>query len=58
MAHPCPDCGCVCYCGGDIDDCSFEGTAEQAACRHCDDLDDQMEDALDDGDWDDTGDQS
>jgi hypothetical protein len=35
MAHECPDCGLTCYCGGDIDDCEWEGTPEQMACRHC-----------------------
>lgn len=35
MAHSCPDCGQVCYCGGDIDDCCFDGTSEQRACVHC-----------------------
>jgi hypothetical protein len=35
MAHACPNCGAACYCGGDIDDCEFEGTAEQSACEHC-----------------------
>ncbi len=24
MAHTCPDCGMVCYCGGDIDDIEME----------------------------------
>lgn len=24
MAHSCPDCDEVCYCGGDIDDCEFD----------------------------------
>jgi hypothetical protein len=36
MAHSCPDCGLLCYCGGDIDDCEFDGTPEQAKCKHCD----------------------
>lgn len=41
MAHTCPTCGEVCYCGGDIDDCEFDGTDEQFNCTHCpDDLDD------------------
>jgi hypothetical protein len=35
MAHSCPDCGQVCYCGGDIDDCCFEGTVEERRCTHC-----------------------
>jgi hypothetical protein len=35
MAHSCPECGQVCYCGGDIDDCCFENTPEQLHCQHC-----------------------
>jgi hypothetical protein len=47
MAHTCPECGLVCYCGGDIDDCIFDDTPEQDACGHC------PPDALDDDRWDD-----
>lgn len=39
MAHECPDCGMTCHCGGDIDDCLFEGTQEQLHCSHCPDDD-------------------
>lgn len=53
MAHSCPECGQVCYCGGDIDDCCFEGTPEEAACTHCP-LDGEDDD--DDGEDDDTAD--
>jgi len=35
MAHCCPECGQVCYCGGDIDDAIFEGTPEEENCEHC-----------------------
>lgn len=35
MAHSCPECGLICHCGGDIDDCCFEGTPEERACGHC-----------------------
>jgi hypothetical protein len=35
MAHSCPECGQVCYCGGDIDDCCFDNTPEQNRCGHC-----------------------
>lgn len=31
MAHTCPDCGLVCYCGGDIDDICF---GEDLGCTH------------------------
>ena len=37
MAHPCPVCGLTCHCGGDIDDCCFEGTRFELLCKHCDD---------------------
>lgn len=43
MAHTCPDCGMLCYCRGDIDDCEFDGTPEQARCGHCADRDDEHE---------------
>lgn len=39
MAHSCPDCGMLCYCGGDIDDCEFDDTPEQMRCGHCADRD-------------------
>ena len=35
MAHSCPECGQICYCGGDIDDCVFDGTSDQDRCTHC-----------------------
>jgi len=56
MAHSCPECGQVCYCGGDIDDCCFEGTPEERACQHCpfeggdDDPDDDYPADVDDDD--------
>ncbi len=31
----------LCYCGGDIDDCEFDGTPEQMRCGHCADRDDE-----------------
>lgn len=42
--HRCPECGQACYCGGDIDDCQFDGTAEEARCGHC-------PDEWDEGEW-------
>lgn len=39
MAHSCPICDMLCHCGGDIDDCQLDGTAEQNNCRHCDEFD-------------------
>lgn len=35
MAHECPECGHICHCGGDFDDCCWTGTPEQMACTHC-----------------------
>jgi hypothetical protein len=35
MAHSCPECGSICYCGGDIDDICFDDTDEQNRCTHC-----------------------
>lgn len=50
MAHECPQCYQACYCGGDIDDCFFEGTKEQLMCGHCpDDEDENDEDYLEQG---------
>jgi hypothetical protein len=35
MAHSCPDCGCLCHCGGDIDDIDFGDDSEDAMnCHH------------------------
>jgi hypothetical protein len=35
MAHECPDCGSVCYCGGDIDDCVWNMRQDVNSCMHC-----------------------
>lgn len=36
MAHSCPDCGSICYCGGDIDDINFGDDCDAAdLCTHC-----------------------
>lgn len=35
MAHTCPDCGCVCYCNGDIDDCVLDDRAAENICTCC-----------------------
>lgn len=34
MAHECPECGLMCYCGGDIDDLLMNGIDEEIHCRH------------------------
>lgn len=52
MAHSCPECGQMCYCGGDFDDCCFDGTPEEMACTHC------PIDGSDDDDWEDPTPQS
>jgi len=50
MAHNCPKCYQACYCGGDVDDCFFEGTKKQLMCGHCPyDEDENDEDYLDEG---------
>lgn len=41
--HECPECYQACSCGGDIDDCMFDGPAADQ-CTHCDGRDE-------DGDW-------
>ena len=38
MAHSCPECGCTCYCGGDIDDINLDDPAAVQACTCCSDL--------------------
>ena len=40
MAHECPECGCRCFCHGDIDDC---------VC--CEEWDDEDYDEAADEDW-------
>lgn len=37
MAHTCPECGILCHCHGDIDDCQFDSGPEQDRCDHCED---------------------
>lgn len=32
MAHSCPECGCACYCGGDIDDICFDEAPSGCSC--------------------------
>jgi hypothetical protein len=41
MAHECPKCYALCYCGGDIDDLCLNLDADVGGCTHCPhDLDD------------------
>ena len=47
MAHSCPDCGCLCHCGGDIDDLCLDGTEEERYCSCCQQYDEE------DYDWED-----
>ena len=49
MAHNCPDCGQLCFCGGDIDDCCNDFEGDVLNCSHyltegCSDSDFQDED--------------
>ena len=37
MAHECPECGCRCHCGGDIDDIVLPSTRYENNCRCCPD---------------------
>jgi hypothetical protein len=32
--HNCPECGCACYCNGDIDDCDVGDEEAELACTH------------------------
>lgn len=44
MAHECPECGQVCYCNGDIDDCCFNFEEDVINCCHCpDEIDEEIE---------------
>lgn len=35
MAHECPDCYMMCYCGGDIDDLLLNYEDDVVGCTHC-----------------------
>ena len=35
MAHECPECYQICYCGGDIDDCCNNNPEDVLNCTHC-----------------------
>ena len=51
MAHACPDCGQLCHCNGDIDDCEFNFPEDVMRCTHCideSDIDDSDIDDLED----------
>ena len=44
MAHECPECGQMCYCNGDIDDCCNNFEADVMRCTHykqCEQEDDE-----------------
>lgn len=34
MAHECPECGQMCYCNGDIDDCCNNFEEDVMRCTH------------------------
>lgn len=46
MAHTCPDCGCTCYCHGDIDDIILDNDKDVNACEHCVGQDNSEDDVL------------
>ena len=33
--HSCPECGCACYCNGDIDDIDAGDENAENNCDHC-----------------------
>lgn len=35
MAHNCPECGCTCHCGGDMDDLLLSAERYVDGCTHC-----------------------
>lgn len=43
MAHECPECGQICHCGGDIDDCLNNFDEDVMRCTHCPDKDEEEE---------------
>jgi len=45
MGHTCPECGCVCYCRGDIDDIIFDIPKNGCACDCW--MDDEPDDTWD-----------
>lgn len=51
MAHSCPECGLLCHCNGDIDDCCFDFEEDVIRCDHCEEEDaDRYEDFSEDAD--------
>ena len=44
MAHPCPECGAACHCGGDVDDVILRDDDAEFNCTHCEDDWDMDED--------------
>jgi hypothetical protein len=58
MAHECPECGQMCYCGGDIDDCCYNFDNHVINCTHyqqCQEIGDDNYDPDDDLDYDNEG---
>lgn len=46
MAHTCPECGQMCYCNGDIDDCCFDFYDDVISCIHWKECEQEAEDYL------------
>ena len=44
MAHECPECGQLCYCNGDIDDCCFNTPYAVDHCQHFRECEDHEDD--------------
>ncbi len=44
MAHECPECGQMCYCGGDIDDCCNNFERDLIRCQHFRECEQENED--------------
>ena len=49
MAHECPECGQVCYCGRDIDDCLFNFDEDVMRCSHWEQCEQESEEEDKDG---------
>ena len=50
MAHNCPECESICYCGGDIDDLLLNDESDINACHHWETC--NPEEEYDDDFWD------
>ena len=44
MAHECPECGQMCYCNGDVDDCCNNFSKDQMDCQHFRECENELDD--------------